>query len=67
MQVGIKAQDVTPAYILDGEPVEIEEFIRDNADGFTDADVAAIRALGVGETIEYGGGASASFTLTRVA
>ena len=53
--------------ILDGEPVEIEEFIRDNADGFTDADVATIRALGVGKTIDYGGDAYETFTLTRVA
>lgn len=59
---------MTKRYTLDGEPVEVEDFIADNrghtvSNPFTDEDVAAIRALEPGQEIVYGGGAFAEFVL----
>lgn len=58
-----------PSYTLDGEPVGIEEFISDNAAedvaGFTEQEVACIRALQPGEAFVFGGGAAAEFVLRR--
>ncbi len=57
---------VVPAFTLDGEPVNITQFLADNAhDEYVNAD--DIRALKVGERIVYGGGAAATFILQRVA
>ena len=58
-----------PSYTLDGEPVDIEEFISDNTAedvaGITELEVASIRALQPGEQIIFGGGAAAEFVLRR--
>lgn len=56
-------------FTLDGAPSSIIEFIVFNVEcgHFDVADIEEIRLLGVGETITYGGGAAATFTLTRVA
>ena len=56
-------------FTLDGHPTDVVDFICENvaAECFDVADIEEIRLLGVGETITYGGGASAPFTLTRVA
>jgi hypothetical protein len=58
-----------PLYTLDDEPVDLDVFLRDNAApdvaGFSDEDLAAIRALRPGEEIVLGGGAGAEFVLRR--
>jgi len=53
-------------YTLDGEPVDLEAFLRDNAETFTCVDIGAARALQVGEEVAFGGGAWATFVLRRV-
>ena len=53
-------------WMLDGRLVNINKFIRDNAETFTDADRRAIAKLPVGGIIVYGGGAAAEFELRRV-
>lgn len=53
-------------FTFDGEPLSILTFIEENAETMTADDIAAIRALRPGESIIYGGGAAATFTLTRV-
>ena len=53
-------------YTLDGEPISIAAFIRANEETFDHTDVARIRALRRGHSIDYGGGAGASFVLWRV-
>lgn len=68
----IEGDDATciPSYTLDGELVDIEEFIADNtADGvavLSAEEVADIRALLPGQEITWGGGAAAEFVLRRV-
>lgn len=57
-------------YTLDGEPVDVEEFIRDNTRGpawanLTRVQIRRIRSLPPGEEIVFGGGASAEFVLRR--
>lgn len=61
------AQPTPPAdvYRLDGEVVDLEAFFRDNAEGLCAEDVADIRALQPGEKIVLGGGAAATFVLSR--
>jgi hypothetical protein len=56
----------TAKYTLDGEPVDLDDFLAHNAETFTENDVAAVRALKVGEEISYGGGAQAVSVLRRV-
>jgi hypothetical protein len=53
------------AFTLDGVPVDIAEFVADNAETFEAEDREAIEALRVGEEIVYGGGAAAEFVLKR--
>ena len=53
-------------YTLDGEPVDLDDFIADNDETFTEGDIAAVRALKVGGAITYGGGAQAVSALRRV-
>jgi hypothetical protein len=53
------------AYTLDGEPVDIDEFIEMN--GFAMPDIEQIAALPVGDEIVYGGGAAAVRILRRIA
>jgi hypothetical protein len=53
-------------YTLDGEPVDLDDFLADNAEMFTEHDVAAVRALKVGDEITYGGGAQSVSVLRRV-
>ena len=48
------------------EPVELDEFIADNAETFTETDVASVRCLEVGQEIQYGGGAQPVSVLRRV-
>ncbi len=52
------------AYTLDGEPVDLARFIAEN--GLSEFQVHRIAHLSVGESITYGGGAAAEFTLQRV-
>jgi len=58
--------DMNARYTLDGDPVDLDEFLADNAETFTGDEVAAARALRAGEQIVYGGGAWATFVLRRV-
>lgn len=53
-------------FTLDGEPVDIGEFILDNAPEFDGEDVRAIEELKIGEEIVYGGGAQPLARLRRV-
>jgi len=53
-------------FTLDEEPVAIDDFLQDNPNLLTDAvEYDAIAHLMVGQSITYGGGAGADFTLTR--
>lgn len=52
-------------FTLDGRPLKIEEFIRDN--DFPKSEVQKIRKMKIGEKIIYGGGAAAEFILHRTA
>jgi hypothetical protein len=48
-------------FTLDGEPVELGEFLRDNS--FNEKELAEIAALKEGEVRRFGGGAGATFFL----
>lgn len=54
-------------YTLDGEPINIEDFIRDNTapdvEPLPDEEIAAILALKPGEELILGGGAAAEFVI----
>lgn len=50
-------------YTLDGEPVDLEDFLRDNADTFEPEELAALRAMQPGEHATFGGGACPRVTL----
>lgn len=52
-------------FTLDDEPINILEFITDN--DFDAAEIKNIKLLNVGHSIQYGGGAAATFILTRTA
>lgn len=55
-------------YTLDGEPVDLDDLIRDNQDpdfGFEATDIAQLRALQPGQELRFGGGAAAEFTVRR--
>ena len=56
-------------FTLDGRPTDIVDFICENvaAECFDVGDIEDIRLLEVGQSIHYGGGAAASFTLARIA
>lgn len=54
-------------FTLDGEKVDVADFIADNSESFDASDIDAITGLGVGESVDYGGGAGASFVLMRIA
>lgn len=60
---------MSPTYTLDGEPVSLDALLADNAaEGvvpFTEEEVAAIKALGPGETMKLGGGGAASWVELR--
>lgn len=45
----------------------MDEFLDDNAEGLDASEVAAIQALDVGDTYHGGGGASATWTVKRIA
>lgn len=49
---------------LDGEPVDVAQFIEDN--GFAMPDIEVIDALNVGDVVTYGGSATPLTTLKRV-
>jgi hypothetical protein len=55
-------------FMLDGELVDIREFIAVNlkTEAFDEVDVHAIEALPVGGKLVYGGGAAATFVLRRL-
>lgn len=59
-----------PSYTLDGEVVDIEQFIACNTAEYvaciSDEEVADIRALLPGQEITFGGGAAAEFVFRRV-
>ena len=52
-------------FVLDGAPIDIDDFIEEN--GFAMEDIEQIGSLEVGEEVVYGGGAAATFVLRRVA
>jgi len=52
-------------YTLDGEPLDIESFFANNAETLDDNETAAICALQAGESLNLGGGASATSVLKR--
>lgn len=57
-------------YVHDGDDAvtcTLAAFIDDNADGIDDEDIANIRALAVGDSVRFGGGAAPLFTVTRTA
>lgn len=41
-------------------------FLRDNTDGITESERKQVRALKIGESMQFGGGAAASSTIRRV-
>lgn len=51
-------------YTLDGEPVDVDDFLYVNGYGIKDAD--HIAAMNIGDEVTYGGGAAATFVLRRV-
>jgi hypothetical protein len=51
-------------FTLDGKPVVLGEFLADN-EAFEADDLEAIDALGVGESISFGGGAAPRFVFKR--
>lgn len=53
-------------FSLDGEAVELAEFLADNAEGIGSDEIAQIHALRVNDTMHFGGGAGARFALTRL-
>lgn len=56
-----------PLYKLDsGKPTTLECFLADNQDAFSDEEIVAMRALKPGASVSVGGGAAATFTLTRI-
>jgi hypothetical protein len=58
--------DEGPSYTLDGDPVDIDDFIEANPD-LDDEDVEEIQALEVGEVFTGGGGAWATYVIERTA
>lgn len=55
----------SPRYLLDGAPVTLNELLA--ANDFAPQEVAEITALPPGSSMNLGGGAAPTFTLTRVA
>ena len=53
-----------PLYLLDGEPVSIDEFCQENE--LDAADRHELLLMAPGEERVFGGGAAATFTLRRV-
>lgn len=53
--------------IDDEHECSMGDFLDDNAEGLAAEDVSAILALGVGDTYHGGGGASATWTVRRIA
>jgi hypothetical protein len=53
-------------FLLDGEPIDIIEFLQDNAEGLHPEEVQEIGSLDVGDTFQGGGGAWATFVIERV-
>jgi hypothetical protein len=53
----------TKRFTLDGEPVDLAEFLSDNRETFTVAEAEAIAAMAPGAQMLLGGGAGADFLL----
>lgn len=53
--------------IEDCEPCSLEELLRVNEDDFSDRDIEDLRSLTIGQSLTFGGGAWATFTITRTA
>jgi hypothetical protein len=57
------------AYLLNGEPVDVDDFVRANSDpdapGLSPDQVQEIRHMAPGDRLLLGGGAGETFTLTR--
>jgi hypothetical protein len=56
-----------PLYMVNGEPVSLDEFVQENADLLDAGDVDDIRHMAIGEEKYFGGGAGEVFTLRRMA
>lgn len=52
-------------YFLNGDPIDLEDFFRDNEDGLDATEVAAIRSLLPGGLYRGGGGAWAEWEIER--
>ena len=52
-------------YYLDGEAINLAQFLRLNTDAFSPEALAQIHALKPGESLNLGGGAGATFVLSR--
>lgn len=57
----------TRRFTLDGEPIALAAFLRDNLDWFERVDMEGIENMSVGDEVVYGGGAAASSVLRRIA
>lgn len=53
-------------WTLNGEPIEIHEFLIENQESLTKEDLGRISSLPKGNSITFGGGASPEQTLKRV-
>jgi hypothetical protein len=53
-------------YTLDGDTIDLDQFIEANAECLEPFEVDTILAMKVGESYWFGGGAAASFVLARV-
>ena len=63
--VGSHAQGAS-MYTLDGDTIDLDQFIEANAECLEPFEVDTILAMKVGESYWFGGGAAASFVLARV-
>ncbi len=59
----VAARKRSPKFTLDGEPLDLADFIEVNE--LESEQVAALLNLQPGETMNFGGGAAASFVLRR--
>lgn len=63
----MNANEITKRFTLDGQPVDLDEFLADNLETISPEDCDAIDRLDVGGAITFGGGAGAEFVLKRIA
>lgn len=64
--MAFEEEDATRLTVDGGQPCTLEEFFDANPD-LPEEDAATVRALRVGEGVDFGGGAAASMPIVRVA